>query len=38
MNLYMGRGSVQEQSVKWNPDDPNRLALQLPGALFKGII
>lgn len=34
MNLYMGSGTVQEQAVNWNPDDPNRLAVQLPGVLL----
>lgn len=31
MNVYLGRGMVDEQGVSWNPDDPNRLSFQLPG-------
>lgn len=31
MNVYLGRGVVDEQGVSWNPDDPNRLSFQLPG-------
>ena len=31
MNLYLGQGTVEEQGVSWNPDDPNRLSFQLPG-------
>lgn len=34
MNLYMGRGAVQEESVKWDPEDPNKLFVQLPGLPF----
>ena len=38
MNLYLGQGTVEEQGVSWNPDDPNRLSFQLPGALDPKLI
>jgi len=31
MNVYMGRNVVEQQDIAWNPDDPNRMAVQLPG-------
>ncbi len=31
MNVYIGKDVVQQQAISWNPDDPNRMAMQLPG-------
>ena len=31
MNLYMGRDAIADDRISWNPDDPNRLSIQLPG-------
>ena len=32
MNVYMGKNVVQQQGISWNPDDPNRMSVNLPGA------
>ena len=32
MSVYLGRGGLDEQGITWDPDDPNRLAIRLPGS------
>jgi hypothetical protein len=31
MNVYLGRNVVEQQGISWDADDPNRMAVQLPG-------
>ena len=31
MNLYMGRNAISDDRINWDPDDPNKLTIFLPG-------
>ena len=33
MNLYMGRDAISDARISWNQDDPNKMAVRLPGIL-----
>ena len=32
LDVYLGKDSVREDRITWNPADPNRVAIVLPGA------